>query len=77
MHTKSNNINEAITSEFYDQTRLQTRQFLANFFSRIKLWNERIVSRPRLTRIDDHLLRDVGFSQNYVEEQTNKPFWVA
>lgn len=39
------------------------------------LWHFRATSRRHLSRLDDHLLRDIGLDRAAVEREILKPFW--
>lgn len=38
-------------------------------------WEERRQTRLGLSRLDPHLLRDIGLSQRAAEIEASKPFW--
>ena len=38
-------------------------------------WDARRRSRNALTRLDDHMLRDIGLSPDHVQDECAKPFW--
>lgn len=40
-------------------------------------WGERIRMRRDLSRLDDHLLNDVGLSRTQLQAEVSKPFWRA
>ena len=42
---------------------------------RISIWLRRIRTRHDLSKLDDHLLRDVGLSRSDRYLETEKPFW--
>ena len=41
----------------------------------IKIWMARSSQRKQLARLDDHLLKDIGYSRSQVEKEISKPFW--
>lgn len=41
----------------------------------LALWDLRARSRRDLARLDDHLMRDMGFDPIEVRREANKPFW--
>jgi uncharacterized protein YjiS (DUF1127 family) len=43
----------------------------------LSTWQERAQGRRALSRLDDHLLRDIGLSRADVERELMKPFWRA
>ena len=38
-------------------------------------WEERRITRAALTRLDAHMLHDIGLSDRQAEAETAKPFW--
>ena len=40
-----------------------------------EIWIERSRNRRALTRLDDHLLRDIGISREAAEREAARPFW--
>ncbi|PLL13190.1 hypothetical protein C0V75_07210 [Tabrizicola sp. TH137] len=38
-------------------------------------WETRLRSRNALARLDDHMLRDIGLSQDHAHMECAKPFW--
>jgi uncharacterized protein YjiS (DUF1127 family) len=43
----------------------------------IGLWQERARGRQQLLLLDDHMLRDIGFTRLQAEAEASKPFWRA
>ena len=41
----------------------------------IAVWRDRVRMRRRLSRMDNHLLRDIGLSRLDAKREINKPFW--
>ena len=39
------------------------------------LWAHRRKTRAQLTRLDDHMLRDIGLSPREADHEARKPFW--
>lgn len=39
------------------------------------VWEERRVTRRALSRLDPHMIRDVGLAPEAVTNETAKPFW--
>lgn len=44
---------------------------------RLAEWLERSRTRRSLSRLDDHLLKDIGLTPGDVRRETSKPFWRA
>ena len=44
-------------------------------FSQIRVWRTRVLERRELSRLDDHMLRDIGVDRSMVNEEVQKPFW--
>jgi uncharacterized protein YjiS (DUF1127 family) len=42
-----------------------------------RLWMRRRHDRHALLRLDDHMLRDIGFDRTRVKEMAARPFWQA
>ena len=42
-----------------------------------RLWARRRHDRRALLRLDDHMLRDIGFDRTQVEAMAARPFWRA
>lgn len=40
-------------------------------------WENRRTTRKALTRLDPHLLRDIGLDPGAAESEAQKPFWRA
>jgi len=49
--------------------------FLAPWAAAVGVWLERRRTRRHLTRLSDHMLRDIGISQADVAHEVEKPFW--
>lgn len=43
----------------------------------LTLWHRRARQRLELTKLDDHLLDDIGLTREEVEAEARKPFWRA
>lgn len=43
----------------------------------LRIWRDRIRTRHELMRLDDRMLRDIGFARDEVETEWRKPFWRA
>ncbi len=41
----------------------------------IQLWFARSMQRKALSRLDEHLLNDIGITAEQAAEEINKPFW--
>ena len=39
------------------------------------LWTQRRKTRVHLSRLDDHMLRDIGLSPREADIEMRKPFW--
>ncbi|QFT92961.1 hypothetical protein FIU86_08905 [Roseovarius sp. THAF9] len=39
------------------------------------LWTQRRKTRGHLSRLDDHMLRDIGLSPREADMEARKPFW--
>ena len=57
------------------------RRSFAQFVERLSnlyfAWEERIMQRHTLMRLDDHQLKDIGLSRGAAEQEWRKPFWRA
>jgi uncharacterized protein YjiS (DUF1127 family) len=42
-----------------------------------RLWARRRHERRAILRLDDHMLRDIGFDRFRAEEMARRPFWRA
>lgn len=45
--------------------------------ARLAVWLELHRSRAALSRLDDHLLADIGLSREYADREASRPFWHA
>jgi uncharacterized protein YjiS (DUF1127 family) len=43
----------------------------------LRLWARRRHDRRDLLRLDEHMLRDIGFDRTRVEDMAARPFWRA
>lgn len=50
---------------------------LRNVLHSMHQWPARIRNRRTLTRLDDHILKDIGISRDTVARECAKPFWRA
>ena len=41
----------------------------------VRTWEERRITRAALTRLDAHMLHDIGLSDREARDETAKPFW--
>jgi uncharacterized protein YjiS (DUF1127 family) len=41
----------------------------------LRIWHHRAKSRLALSRLDPHLLDDIGISQRQAQDELRKPFW--
>jgi uncharacterized protein YjiS (DUF1127 family) len=41
----------------------------------VAVWLERVRTRRHLTRLNDHMLKDIGISRTDVAREAEKPFW--
>ncbi|RGP36022.1 DUF1127 domain-containing protein [Pseudotabrizicola alkalilacus] len=44
---------------------------------RVVVWEDRRRTRKDLSRLDTHLLRDIGIDPMTAEAEANRPFWQA
>lgn len=44
-------------------------------FSMVGLWRQRVLTRRELSRLDERMLQDIGFSRTDADEEMSKPFW--
>jgi len=51
------------------------RDVIAAVDRTLALWDLRARSRRDLARLDDHLMRDMGFDPIEARREANKPFW--
>ncbi|MHB0775814.1 DUF1127 domain-containing protein [Halomonas sp. WWR20] len=47
----------------------------ARLSRRLALYRQRRRTRRQLSRLDDHMLRDIGLSRYDVVRESRKPFW--
>jgi uncharacterized protein YjiS (DUF1127 family) len=40
-------------------------------------WDNRLRTRHALSRLDDHILKDIGLSPDHARTEADKPFWRA
>jgi uncharacterized protein YjiS (DUF1127 family) len=48
---------------------------LTRIAARFLTFSRRVTSRRRLSRLDDHLLRDIGLTRSEAETEARRPFW--
>ncbi len=53
------------------------RRFWLNLGRMISCWHSRSKQRHALSKLDDHLLRDIGVNHLEAERESAKPFWRA
>jgi len=41
----------------------------------INIWIARSRQRKQLARLDDHLLKDIGYTRAQAQKEISKPFW--
>ena len=41
----------------------------------LKIWHARARQRKQLAMLDDHLLKDIGYTREQAMEEYSKPFW--
>lgn len=46
------------------------------WLARLREWRRRRRSRDFLSRLDHHLLKDIGITYAEAEREANKPFWL-
>lgn len=46
-----------------------------NAFAYSKLWRNRIIQRRHLSRLDERMLADIGYTALQAREEFSKPFW--
>ena len=46
-----------------------------NLSSILKIWHARARQRKQLAMLDDHLLKDIGYTREKAMEEYSKPFW--
>lgn len=51
------------------------RSALTAGFERLLLWQERARQRRQLSRVENHLLQDIGLTRAEVAREIKKPFW--
>jgi uncharacterized protein YjiS (DUF1127 family) len=44
---------------------------------RLSIWRARARTRAELMSLDDHMLKDIGFSRSEAYREYSKPFWRA
>ena len=50
---------------------------LTALLSRLSVWQQRAATRRHLAGMNDHMLKDIGFSRSDAEQECRKPFWKA
>lgn len=48
---------------------------IGHAFGQVRVWRTRVLERRELSRLDDHMLRDIGVDRSMVDEEVQKPFW--
>ena len=63
----------------YSSTRLPDLDagLVAKIRATFEEWHLRVTLRPRLSRLSDHLLWDMGMTRAEAEHEAAKPFWQA
>ncbi|MCK5918035.1 MAG: DUF1127 domain-containing protein [Cocleimonas sp.] len=46
-----------------------------NLFSRVDVWIQRSRQRKQLAQLSQHLLNDIGLTEEMVAKEIAKPFW--
>ena len=63
-----------------DGKKLIVREFNrvpATIAATVRVWRRRNCARSSLRSMDEHLLRDIGFTPEQARRETHKPFWRA
>jgi len=55
--------------------RFGMRSLLCRVGATLRLWAARERERDALSRLDDHLLRDIGLARETARREWTKPFW--
>ncbi|MFD1624028.1 DUF1127 domain-containing protein [Azospirillum griseum] len=58
-----------------DRGSLSLANLFATGFNLVGLWRQRVVTRRELSRLDERMLQDIGFSRTDADEEMSKPFW--
>lgn len=69
----------SITALTYLQHRPLTPAASVALFAAVALvsWAERRRTRTALSRLDDHMLNDIGVTRHDAHKEINRPFWVG
>lgn len=55
--------------------RAAVARFVAGFGTLARQWAHRRRSRIALSRLDDHLIRDIGLDRAACRDEAHRPFW--
>ena len=50
-------------------------KLLQTLMAEANTWIARSRQRKQLAKLDDHLLKDIGYSRSQVQKEISKPFW--
>jgi len=50
-------------------------KLLRTLMAEVNTWIARSRQRKQLAKLDDHLLKDIGYSRSQVQKEISKPFW--
>ena len=60
----------------YDDAAYWPARALAWVWNTALTWQSRSRDRVNLSRLDDHLLKDVGLHRSDIQPEIDKPFWM-
>ena len=60
----------------YDDVASWPAKTLAWAWNTVLTWQSRSRDRVNLSRLDDHLLKDVGLHRSDIQPEIDKPFWM-
>lgn len=65
----------AKTADFFSYVPNLVFGGIGKAFSTLVVWQKRYNERVQLAELDDHILRDIGLTENDRHQELRKPFW--